>query len=125
MNTISPDQLLRAFRQAPWRKQIQFAALLAIALLVIAILGGFYLTIASQAGTAGRDLQRYEALKTELVQENDQLRAQLAELRSITRLASRARALGFVPAQLDQVEYLPVANYPSNSAVLENLLTAQ
>ena len=112
MNTVSADQLLRAFRQAPWRKQVQLVALLAIALLIIAILGGFYLTIASKAGAAGRDLQRFEARKTALTQENDELRAQLAELRSVTRLVERARALGFTPAQPDQVEYLRVSNYP-------------
>lgn len=124
MNTLAPDHLLRAFRQAPWRKQIQFVALLAIALLVIAILGGFYLTIASKAGTAGRDLQHYEMLKTELTQQNDELRAKLAELRAVTRLAERARVLGFVPAQAEQVEYLSVSNYP-HAYALPDGLTAQ
>jgi len=117
MPSVYADQILRAFRQAPWRKQVQTVAALSIALLIIAVIGGFYLAAASRAGTAGRDVQRLEGRKAELIQENDELRAKLAELRSITRLADRARALGFAPAQMEQVEYLPVKNYPQPALV--------
>ncbi len=112
MPSVYADQILRAFRQAPWRKQVQTVAVLSIALLIIAVVGGFYLAVASRAGTTGRDLQRLEARKAALIQENDELRAELAGLRSVTRLADRARELGFMPAQSDQVEYLSVSNYP-------------
>ena len=110
--TAYTDQVLRAFRQAPWRTQTQAVAAWSVTLLIIAVIGGLYLAVASRAGTAGRDLQRYEAEKAELIQANDELRAKLAELRSITRLANRARELGFAPAQPDEVEYLVVNNYP-------------
>lgn len=106
------DQVLRAFRQAPWRTQTQAVAAWSVTLLVIAVIGGLYLAVASRAGTAGRDLQRYEVEKAELTRSNDELRAKLAELRSVTRLANRARELGFAPAQPDQVEYVAVKNYP-------------
>ncbi len=106
------DQVLRAFRQAPWRTQTQAVAAWSVTLLVIAVIGGLYLAVASRAGTAGRDLQHYEVEKAELTRSNDELRAKLAELRSVTRLANRARELGFAPAQPDQVEYVAVQNYP-------------
>ena len=110
--TAYTDQVLRAFRQAPWRTQTQAVAAWSVTLLIIAVIGGLYLAVASRAGTAGRDLQRYEAEKAELIQANDELRAKLAELRSITRLANRTRELGFAPAQPDQMEYVAVKNYP-------------
>ncbi len=110
--TAYTDQVLRAFRQAPWRTQTQAVAAWSVTLLIIAVIGGLYLAVASRAGTAGRDLQRYEAEKAELIQANDELRAKLAELHSITRLANRARELGFAPAQPDQVEYVAVKDYP-------------
>jgi hypothetical protein len=109
------DQVLRAFRQAPWRTQTQAVAAWSVTLLIIAVIGGLYLAVASRAGTAGRDLQRYEAEKAELTRANDELRAKLAELRSVTRLANRARELGFAPAQPDQVEYVAVKNYPTTA----------
>jgi hypothetical protein len=108
--------LARAFKEAPWRTQTQAVAIVSIALLVVAIVGGFYLTVASRAATAGRDLQRLEARKTALVQANDELRAELSRLRSVERLAQRALALGFVPALPEQIHYLRVDHYPHDVA---------
>src|SRR5574341_1583175 len=106
------EQVLRAFRQAPWRIQTQAVAAWSVTLLVIAVIGGLYLAVASRAGTAGRALQRSEVEKAELTSSNDELRAKLAELRSVTRLANRARELGFAPADPDQIEYVAVKDYP-------------
>jgi len=110
------EQILRAFKQAPWRKQTQSVAVLAVVLFVMAILGGLYLAVAARAGTAGRDLQAMEQRQDELIRYNDELRAQLAELRSVNRLAERAQALGFDPVEPDAVEYLVVKNYPNQPA---------
>ncbi len=111
-------EFLRAFPQAPWRTQTQAVAAWAITLLIVAVLGGLYLAVAARAGTAGRDLQFYEARKAELIRSNDELRASLAQLRSVTRLANRARELGFQPAQPDQIDYLAVPNYPHPTATI-------
>lgn len=105
--------LLRAFKQAPWRTQTQAVALWSVTLLVIIVLGGLYLAVAARAGTAGRDVQDLEWRKAELTRANDQLRATLSHLRSVTRLSNRARELGYQPVVGEQVEYLPVANYPT------------
>lgn len=112
MRTHYTAPLARAFKEAPWRTQTQAVALVSISLLVVAIVGSFYLTVASRAATAGRDLQRLEAQKTVLAQANDELRAELADLRSVERLVQRALALGFRPANPDQIHYVRVDNYP-------------
>ena len=114
MRTNYTLPILRAFKQAPWRSQTQAVAMLSVTLLVAAVVGGLYLAVAARAATAGRDLQRLEARKTELLQNNDELQAQLANLRSINRLAARAGALGFQPATGDQLEYMRVDSYPQN-----------
>src|SRR3990172_1031115 len=106
------DQVLRAFKQAPWRTQTQAVAAWSVTLLVIAVVGGLYLAVASRAATAGRDLQALEARKEELGLENARLRAEVARLRSVTRLADPARALGFTPARREQIEYLAVPEIP-------------
>ncbi len=112
MPTHYPAPLLRAFKQAPWRTQTQAVAAWSVTLMAVMVLGGLYLAVASRAAAAGRDLQRLEARKTELIQSNDELRAQLAALSSVTRLADRARAMGFQPAQPEQIEYLRIDHYP-------------
>jgi hypothetical protein len=112
MRTNYTAPLARAFKEAPWRTQTQAVAIVSISLLVAAIVGGFYLAVASRAATAGRDLQRLEVQKTLLLQANVELRAQLAELRSVERVVQRALALGYRPAQPEQIHYLRVDNYP-------------
>jgi len=113
MNQAYTVPFLRAFRQAPWRTQTQAVAAWAIILLIVAVLGGLYLSVASRAATAGRDLQNLELRKAALLQGNDELRAELARLRSTTYLYDRARGMGFYPAQDDQIEYLSINNYPA------------
>jgi hypothetical protein len=115
ITTMRPNYtnpFLRAFKQAPWRTQTQAVAAWSVILLVVMVLGGLYLTVASRAAAAGRDLQALEVRKTSLALENDLLRAELAELRSVDRLVQRALVLGFQPAQPGQIEYLAVDNYP-------------
>lgn len=109
--------ILRAFKQAPWRTQTQAVATLSVILLVVMVLGGLYLQVAARAATAGRDLQALEAEKVELIQANDELRAELAQLRSVTRLADRARQLGYLPAAAEQIEYLRVETFPYEAAL--------
>lgn len=117
-NVYHPSALLRAFRQAPWRQQMQVIAALSVGLMILLVVGGLYLAVASRAANAGRDLQRLEAAKASLLIENDRLRAQLAELRTMNRMAARALELGFVPAGPDRVEYVAVPNYPHRSTVV-------
>jgi hypothetical protein len=110
------NPFLRAFKQAPWRTQTQAVAAWSVTLMVVMVLGGLYLTVASRAAAAGRDLQSLELRKTALTLDNNELRAELAELRSVTRMVQRAQALGFQPAQPGQIEYLSVVNYPHVAA---------
>lgn len=116
-NVYHPSALLRAFRQAPWRQQTQVMAALSVGLMILLVVGGLYLAVASRAANAGRDLQRLEAAKANLLIENDRLRAQLAELRTMNRMAARALELGFIPAGPEQVEYVAVPNYPHQSSL--------
>ena len=115
ITTMRPNYsnaFLRAFKQAPWRTQTQAVAAWSVMLLIVLVVGGLYLTVASRAAAAGRDLQALEARKAALAQENEELRAELGELKSVERLVQRALALGFRPVEAGQIEYLAVQNYP-------------
>jgi hypothetical protein len=112
MQNVYATPLYRVFKQAPWRTQTQTLAALSISLLILLVVGGLYLAVASRAGNAGRDLQNFEARKAELIRENDRLRAQLADLRSMNRMAARALELGFAPANPNQIQYVHVPDYP-------------
>lgn len=106
------QHITRAFKQAPWRSQLQSAAAALLVMVAVMAIGGLYLAGASRWATAGREVQALENRKAVLEIENGELRKQLAQLRSVGQLEARAKALGFVPATSDRVEYLVVTGYP-------------
>jgi hypothetical protein len=118
-------QIKRVFRLAPWRVQTQMVAAAAVFFLVLAALGGLYLATATRAATAGRDVQRLEGEKTDLLHELDRLQADIAAAQSVARLEARARELGYVPANTEQVEYLLVPGYPAPPAPSAPVQAAQ
>ena len=112
----SPAQLRysdisRAFKQAPWRVQVQLIASLAAIAIVIVALGGLYLIEASGAATAGRDVQSLQLQKAELELAIDRQRALIASAKSVARLEARARELGYTPAQAGQLDFVLVEGY--------------
>ena len=110
------QSISRAFRQAPWRSQLQTAAAALLVLVAVTAIGGMSLASASRWATAGRAVQNLEARKIELQIQNGELQKQLAQLRSMGRLEARAMELGFAPATNTQVEYLVVTGYPGKGA---------
>jgi len=101
----------RAFKQAPWRIQVQLIASLAAGAIVIIALGGLYLTEASRAATAGRDVQSLQVQKTELEFAIDRQTSLIAQAKSVARLEKRAQELGYVPAVIEQIDFVLVEGY--------------
>ncbi len=83
-------------------------------LIAFSLLGGIYLTQASHVAITGRRVQELEAQKKQLQEQNMQLMAEIAELESVQRLAQRAQELGFVRPDMEQLEFLVIAE-PSAS----------
>jgi cell division protein FtsB len=79
-----------------------------IILLVLSLLGWIYLTQASHVATTSRRVQELEVEKRRLQQRNMELRAEIAALESVNRLANRANELGFVEANLEDARFLVV-----------------
>jgi cell division protein FtsL len=108
--------LSHALRQAPWRTQTQATSIVALSVVVVLVIGSLYLAQATSTATTGRDLQALELHRQELEQQNSQIEAEIAALRSVPRLTERALSLGFRPANADEIEYLPVEGLPPVSA---------
>ena len=108
-----PDitELAQTYKQAPWRKQMQFIGLFVLVLVIIALFAGMYLSISARTTAAGRDIQDLERQISELDQEIEDLQAKLAHLTSAGEMSRRAREKGFKPLPADQVVYLPVQGY--------------
>lgn len=98
----------------PWRLQRQAVALAALGLFIAVIIGALYLAQSTSVATLGRQLETLLARRNQLEQTNEQLRTEIAELRSVPRLLARAQELGFVAADEANIEYLYVNGYNPN-----------
>jgi len=54
------NRLLHAYKQAPWRIQLQWIGIFLLGLVLMASITGVYLNISAQAATAGRMIQFIE-----------------------------------------------------------------
>ncbi len=83
---------------------------------MLSLLGWVYLTQASYVATTSRHLRELEKQKERIEQENWQLMVEIAELESVSRLASHAQEQGFVMAFPDESEFLAVVDAPAAQA---------
>jgi hypothetical protein len=100
-----------ALRRNPWRNQRQTLTLAALGFVVALIIGALYLSQAAAIATTGRQLEDLINDRNRLEQQNEQLRAEIAALRSVPHLQQRARDLGFDLAAGGDLEYLVVDGY--------------
>jgi hypothetical protein len=111
LNNPNPDPnnwIESRLKQAPWRTQAQGSSLVLAVVVLVAVIGALYLAQASRTAAAGRRLQELESQRQRLEQQNAQLRAEIAALRSVPRLTHEAEAQGFHQATASEVQYLVV-----------------
>jgi hypothetical protein len=111
---MNENWLQHALRNTQWRIQRQAVALAGLGLFVAVIIGALYLAQSASLATLGRQLETLIARRNLLEQTNEQLRAEIAELRSVPRLLARAKDLGFVETDRSNIEYLAVQGYNPN-----------
>lgn len=105
------NRIVQAYRQAPWRIQVQWIGLFALGLLLVALVAGFYLNITTRAATAGSEVQ--DMLYQTQNQEHDiaDLNTKLGLISSSTVMDKRAVDLGFIPISSGKVRYVVVPGY--------------
>jgi hypothetical protein len=79
---------------------------------LIALIGLIYLGQNGQATMTGRRAQDLQDQLTRIKRENAQLEVEIAQLTLPSRIADRARVLGFRPATITQTVFVVVKNYP-------------
>jgi len=112
------ENFARTYAQAPWRKQLQVVALFLLALVLIALVAGIYLSISARATAVGRDIQAMQAQITEFNRDNEDLQSQLAVIFSSSQMEARARTLGFENVPPDQIVYLYVPGYVERQPIV-------
>lgn len=115
MKLLSPQ----AFRQAPWRVQLQMIGMFLLSLVVILVVAGIYLSISGQAAAAGLTAYNNDQKRQDLERQIADRKSRLAELTSASVMSARAKELGFERVDPSQVTYMEIPGYAGKqSAVL-------
>lgn len=116
---MAVNRWLAQIQHNEWRPTRAMLALGTLALFVAIIIGALYLTQSATVSAVGRQLEELVAERNDLEQQNEQLQAEIASLRGVGRLLTRAQELGFVQADATDIEYIVVAGYePQHGADL-------
>lgn len=105
------QHLIQAYRQAPWRRQLQMIGLLAASIAFVALIAWVYLDVTARAATIGRRVQNLQEQREDLEQEIEDLESQRAFLTSVESMQARAAEMGFEPISPGAITYLVVPAY--------------
>jgi hypothetical protein len=107
----SDTWLQHALRRSGWRPQRQAIAVGTLGVFIALILGALYLSQVALEASRGQEMRRLIERRDELERTNEELRVEIAELKSLPRLQSEAQKLGFVSATSQDIEFLTVEGY--------------
>jgi len=110
--------LSQAFKQAPWRSQIQLVGLFLLGLVIVLLISGLYLSISGQAAEAGLVTYNLNYERQSLERTIADSKAQLAIISSSETMEERAKALGYEDASPDDVVYVVVPGYAGKKTAI-------
>ncbi len=110
--------LTQAFKQAPWRNQIQFVGLFLLALVVIVLVASVYLSISGRAAAAGLHSYSYSLERQDLERAIADYKAQIAIMTSASVMEKRAKDAGFQRIDPSQAVYVLVPGYTGRQPVV-------
>jgi hypothetical protein len=109
-NTIISLKPENVIRQLPWRLDSKAALGFLLILATFSLVGWLYLSQASAVTTTSYRIDELRLQLDHVKNQNAALILEIAELEALSRVETRATALGFQPTS--DVQYMAVANYP-------------
>lgn len=108
------DWFRHALQRTGWQPQRQAVAIGVLGVFIAIMMGGLYLSQVAIEASRGREMRELVTLRDEMERTNEELRVEIAELKSLSRLQTRAIELGFQPATRAEQVYLVVEGYVPN-----------
>jgi len=105
------NDIARKYRQATWRTQLQWLALILLGVVIVAVVASVYLNVTARASAAGQEIMNLQNDIESTTRDNNMLKAQLAQKKSYAVMRQRAEDLGYEPAGPDDVVYVVVPGY--------------
>ena len=111
-------RLIQAYKQAPWRTQLQWIGLFLLALVLVATIAGLYLSVNAQAAAAGRSVQSLESNIEDTTDEISDLMTKLAKAQSSEKMMTRAEELGCHLLDPEAAVYIEVPGLDPDAGVV-------
>lgn len=111
-------KLTQAFKQAPWRNQVQYAGLFLLGLVIILLVASVYLSISGRAAAAGLGAYRLNLERQDLERLIADRKAQIAVLTSASTMEERAKEMGFERIDPSAAVYISVPGYAGKQSVI-------
>lgn len=111
------QRIVQAYKQAPWRTQLQWIGALLLVLVVGMLISGVYLYLSAEATAAGTNIRYLELEREDLQIRIADLNTQLAHIRSAAYMEQRAGELGYRKATKDDIVFVFVPGYSGRQVV--------
>jgi cell division protein FtsL len=106
------QNLIQAYKQAPWRLQVRRGILILLTVVAFVVVAVIYLNISARTYDAGLKIQKAEYAIDQYEREISDLTTQLALLTSSSVMEPRARELGFSRMEdPNQIVFIVVPGY--------------
>ena len=105
------NEVLQAYKQAPWRRQLQLVGILMVVVVGVAAIAGLYLYISGKSAATGRRIQNLESDLSRLQRENNDLQTELSEMLSSRTMHERIESLDMRQLTVEEALYLEVPGY--------------
>ena len=103
--------ILQAYKQAPWRTQIQWVGVFLLIVVAVATVAGLYLYISGRSAATGRRIQNLESELAILHRQNNDLETLLGEIQSENALSERMNSMNMRSLTPEEALYLEVPGY--------------
>lgn len=102
------NDLIQAYRQSPWRIQLQWIGMFLLVLVLVAAIAGVYLNLSARSAAAGRQVQMLENRIEDLNMEINDLSTKLAKISSSQAMLSRLEESNYLLIDPNQALYLEI-----------------
>ncbi len=108
----------QAFKQAPWRLQVQSVGIFLGALVAVLLIASVYLSISGRAAAAGLSAYQMNLQRQDLERQIADRKAQIAIQTSAASMEVRARDMGFTRINPSEAVYVSVPGYAGKQAAV-------
>ncbi|MCD6576463.1 MAG: hypothetical protein J7K66_00445 [Anaerolineaceae bacterium] len=108
----------QAYKQAPWRRQIQSIGLSLLPVVAITVIISLYLIISAQSAAAGLQIMDLHYEEEGILRKIANQRTQLAQITSYIQMKKRAEEMGYEAVPASNVHYIKIAGYRGRDAIL-------